>query len=103
MQAVAGRQPLGGEIPGRHPFRRRNGRTEETGVISKGLMEGLIDALSYMHSQLDVRLQGLMLSVGDSRLAVHLSGTISLAIHLRDLTDAEMDAHATANVASIQP
>lgn len=75
---------------------------DETGDISKGLMEGLIDALSDKHSQLDVRLQGLTLSVGDSRVAVRVSGTISLAIHMRDLTEAEKDAHATANIARIQ-
>lgn len=77
--------------------------TEETGEIGKGLMEGLIDALSDKHSQLDIRLEGLTLSMGDSRLALHLSGTVSLAIHLRDLTDAEKDAHAAASIARLQP
>ena len=75
---------------------------EESGTISKGLVEGLITALSDKHSQLDIRLQGLTVSVGDSRLAVRLSGNVSIAIHLRDLTDAEKDAHAGANVARIQ-
>lgn len=75
---------------------------EESGGISKGLVEGLIEALSNKHSQLDVRLQGLSVSVGDSRLAVRLSGTVSLAIHLRDLSDAEKEAHSVANIARIQ-
>jgi hypothetical protein len=65
-------------------------------------MEGLIDALSDKHSQLDLRLQGLTLTLGDSRLAVRLSGTVTVAIHMRDLTDAEKDAHATSNIAHIQ-
>lgn len=75
---------------------------EESGEISKGLMEGLIAALSDKHSQLDIRLQGLTLSAGDSRLAIRLSGTISLAIHMRDLTDPEKEAHATTNIARMQ-
>ena len=74
-------------------------RTEE---MSRGLVEGLIEALSDKHSQLDLRLQGLTLSFGDSRLALRLSGTISVAIHMRDLTDAEKDAHATTNIAHMQ-
>ena len=75
---------------------------EESGEISKGLMQGLIEALSDKQSQLDIRLQGLTLSVGDSRLALRVSGTVSFAIHMRDLTDAEKEAHAVANVARIQ-
>jgi hypothetical protein len=71
---------------------------EGTEDVTKGLLEGVIDALSDKHSQVDLRLQGLTMSLGDSRLAVHLSGTVTLAVHLRDLTDAEKDAHATANV-----
>lgn len=75
---------------------------EESGEISKGLVEGLIAALSDKHSQLDIRLQGLTLSVGDSRLALRVSGTVSLAIHMRDLTESEKEAHAMANVARLQ-
>ena len=76
--------------------------SEGTEEISKGLVEGIIEALSNKHSQMDLRLQGLTLSVGDSRLAMKLSGTVSVAIHLRDMSDAERDAHASANVAKIQ-
>jgi hypothetical protein len=70
--------------------------------VTKGLLEGVIDALSDKHSQVDLRLQGLTMSLGDSRLAVHVSGTVTLAIHLREMTDAEKDAHATATVARLR-
>ncbi len=76
-----------------------SGETEE---VSKGLVEGLMEALSDKHSQMDVRLQGLTLSFGDSRLALRLSGTVSIAMHMRDLTDEEKSAHAAANIARIQ-
>lgn len=74
-------------------------RTEE---MSRGLVEGLIEALSDKHSQVDVRLQGLTLTLGDSRLAVRLSGTVTVAVHMRDMTDAEKDAHSTATIARLQ-
>jgi hypothetical protein len=74
--------------------------TEE---MSKGLVEGIIDALSDKHSQVDLRLDGLTLSMGDSRLALKLSGTVTVAIHMRDLAPAEKDAHVAANIARLQP
>jgi hypothetical protein len=75
--------------------------TEETEEISKGVVEGIIDALTDKHSQLDLRLQGLALSLGDSRVSLKLSGTVSVAVHLRDLTDEEKAAHAASNLASV--
>jgi hypothetical protein len=69
---------------------------------TKGLFEEAIAALSDKHSQLDVRLEGLTISLGDSRVAVRLTGALSIAIHMRDLTTAEKDAHASANIARIQ-
>ncbi len=73
--------------------------TEE---ISKGLVEGVIDALTDKHSQLDLRLRGLTLSLGDSRLSLRLSGDVTVAVHLRDLTEDEKSAHVASNVASIR-
>lgn len=76
--------------------------SDDTEDIGRGLVGGIIEALSDKHSQVDLRLQGLTLSLGDSRLALRLSGTVSVAIHMRDLTDAEKDAHVAANIAHIQ-
>jgi hypothetical protein len=70
--------------------------------MGKGLMEGIIEALSDQHSQVDLRFEGLTLSLGDSRLAVRLSGTVTLAMHMRELTDGEKSAHVAANIAKIQ-
>jgi len=74
---------------------------DETEDISKGLVEGIIGALTDKHSQLDLRLRGLTLSLGDSRLALKLSGDLSLAVHMRDLTEEEKSAHVASNIASI--
>ncbi|HTT14597.1 MAG TPA: hypothetical protein VMG14_06545 [Thermoplasmata archaeon] len=74
---------------------------EGTEEVSRGLMEGVIEALSDKQSQMEIRLDGLTLALGDTRLGVHLSGTVTVSIHLRDLTDAEKEAHAAATVARV--
>jgi hypothetical protein len=73
----------------------------DTEQLSKGLVEGIIDALTDKHSQVDLRLRGLALSLGDSSLALKLSGDVSVAVHLRELTSEEKAAHAASNVANI--
>ncbi len=75
--------------------------TDSSEEVTRGLMEGVIEALTDKHSQLDVRLDGLTLSLGDSRLGLHLSGTLSVSVHMRDLTDAEKEAHSSATVARL--
>ena len=73
--------------------------TEQTG---RGVVEGIIDALSDKHSQVDLRLQDVTLALGDSRLALKLSGSVTVTIHMRDLTEAEKDAHVQANIKAIR-
>ena len=73
----------------------------ESEEMGRGLMEGMIEALANKHSQLDVHLQGLTLAMGDSRLALRVSGTVTIAVHMRELTDAEKEAHAAATIARI--
>lgn len=73
----------------------------DTEGVAKGFVEGLLDALSDKHSQLDIRLDGLSLNLGDSSLGLRLSGTVSVAVHMRGLTSAEKDAHVAANIAKI--
>jgi hypothetical protein len=75
---------------------------DETEAISKGLVEGVIDALTDKHSQLDLRLRALTLSLGDSRLSLKLSGDLTVAVHLRDLSEEEKAAHVASTVASIR-
>jgi hypothetical protein len=76
---------------------------EESEQISKGLLEGVIDAMTDKHSQVDLHLRGLKLSLGDTDLAVKLTGDVSVSVHLRDLTDQEKAAHVAAAVANLRP
>lgn len=75
---------------------------DETEDISKGLLDGVIDALTDKHSQFDLRFKDLSLRLGDSRLSLRLSGEVTVAAHLRDLTPQEKDAHVQSNIARIQ-
>lgn len=74
---------------------------QETTAMNHGLLEGLIEALSDKQSEVDLRLQDVTLALGDPRIAIRLSGTVTVSIHMRDLTDSEKDAHAAATVARL--
>jgi hypothetical protein len=84
------------------PSRLAANMPEEAMEMGKGFVEGLIEALSDKHGQLDLRFQNLAVSMGDSRLAVRVTGTIQLAIHMRELTDGEKDAHVQSNISSLR-
>lgn len=73
-----------------------------TAELTKGLVEGVVEALTDKHNQLDVRLRSLTLSLGDSRLAIRLSGELTVSVHMRDLSEDEKAAHVASNVASIR-
>jgi hypothetical protein len=70
--------------------------------MGKGFVEGLIEALSDKHGQLDVRFQNLSVSMGGTGLSVNLSGSIQVAVHMRDLADTEKDAHVRSNIAAMR-
>jgi hypothetical protein len=89
---------------GRHqiPSRPVRNMPEDAMEMGKGFVEGLIEALSDKHGQVDLRFQNLSVSVLDSRLAVRVSGSIQLSVHMRDLTEGEKDAHAQSHIAQLQ-
>lgn len=69
---------------------------------AEGLFAGLIEALSDKHSQLDVRLQNLVVRVPGSRLGLEINGLISLSVHMRELSEEERQAHIARNVATLK-
>lgn len=75
--------------------------TEGGEAISKDMVEGIIDALTDRQSQLDVQLKGLTLSVPGTPLSLKLSGTVTVSVHLRELTEEEKSAHAAATIAHV--
>ncbi|MDH2900407.1 MAG: hypothetical protein PXY39_05500 [archaeon] len=70
--------------------------------VEKGLFEGLIEALADKHSQLDLNFQKVSLRLpGMQQLGVELNGTVTLSVHMRELTDQEKEAFAAKNVATV--
>lgn len=68
----------------------------------KGLFEGLIEALADKHSQLDLNFQRVSVRVpGIQQVGVELNGTVTLSVHMRDLSNEEKQALASKNVAML--
>lgn len=68
--------------------------------MEKGMFEGLIEALANKHSQLDLNFQNVSVRLpGIEQIGVELNGTITLAVHMRELTEEEKRALSAKNVA----
>jgi hypothetical protein len=71
--------------------------------MERGLFEGLIEALANKHSQLDLNFQNVSLRVpGVQQIGVELNGTLTLSVHMREMTDEERNALAATHVATVQ-
>jgi len=71
----------------------------ETESETHGMMGDLITAMSDKHSELEVRLDRLTLTLGDNdRASIHMSGLLTVTVHLRGMSEEEKDAHSTAAV-----
>jgi hypothetical protein len=75
----------------------------ETEQMSKGMVEGWIEAIRDKHGQLDIRFQNLSLSVAGGRMGVSVTGGITVSVHMRDLSDSEKDAHVNSQIANLRP
>jgi len=71
---------------------------DRTVGISRGLVEGVIDALTDKHSQVDLHLRDITLSLGNTRLTVRPSGSVTVAVPLRELSNDEKAAHSASTV-----
>ena len=78
---------------------KKSGESDIAGV-EKNLFEGLIEALADKQSQLDLNFQKVNLSLpGMQQIGLQLDGTITLSVHMRDLTNEEKQALSAKNVA----
>jgi hypothetical protein len=75
--------------------------TDGNTANAKDAVEGLIHSLVDRQSQLDIQLKGLTLSWPGTPLSLQLSGTLTVSVHMRELTDDEKEAHAAATVARL--
>lgn len=65
----------------------------------RSLIEGIIQALSDKHSQVDVNLQGMSVKFPNTGIGVELNGLVTVTCHVRDITEDERKASASKNVA----
>jgi hypothetical protein len=71
------------------------------GEIEKSLFEGLITALINKQSQVDLTFQRTTLRFPGTSVSVEITGTVSMVVHMRELTDEEKSVLASKSVASI--
>jgi len=68
---------------------------------NKNFFEGLITALANKQSQVDLTFQKTSLRFPGTPMSMEISGTITLSVHMRELTDQERQAYASKNVATL--
>jgi hypothetical protein len=69
---------------------------------AEAFVAGLLGALANKHGQMDIRLDKISLGIPGSPLGVELNGTVSLVVHMRDLTEDERKAHVSRNISAIR-
>jgi hypothetical protein len=61
----------------------------------------LIEAISDRQGEVDIRLDHLALKLPLVPQSIELNGTITLTVHMRDLTDKEKAAHASREIRAL--
>lgn len=59
------------------------------------IFQDLVQAIADRHGQMDIRLDHLELRLPVLRESVELNGTISVSVHMRELTDREKQARVS--------
>lgn len=70
-----------------------------TETAGKSLFVDVLEALSDKHAQMDLNLQGMAVRIPSLGTSVELNGHVTIAFHVRDMTDTEKEASAAKNVA----
>jgi hypothetical protein len=76
-------------------------QSKSTSDAEKSLVEGIIEALSDKHSQLDINLQGMSVKFPNTGIGVELNGLVTVTCHVRDITEDERKASASKNIATM--
>ncbi len=61
----------------------------------------MMEALSNRHGQMDIHLDHVSLRLPLSQRTIEVNGTVSVSIHLRDLSEKERNAHVAKQVRSL--
>jgi hypothetical protein len=66
--------------------------------IEKGLLEGMITALANKHSELELNFERTTLRFPALQMSVELSGSITLSVHMREMSEDERKALSTKKI-----
>ena len=69
---------------------------------AEAFVSGLLGALANKHGQVDIRLDKVSLGIPGSPLGLELNGSVSVVVHMRDLSDEERKAHISRNISAIR-
>ncbi len=62
------------------------------------LFQDLVSAIANQHGQLDIRLEHLSLRLPMLKDSLEVNGTITVSVHMRELTDKEKQAHVAREI-----
>ncbi len=65
------------------------------------LFQDFVQAISDRHGQMDIRLDHLSLRLPLLKESLELNGTISVSVHMRDLTDKEKQARVAKELRTL--
>ena len=84
----------------KYPFTADFAMAQSKGVEAENsIVEGILEALSAKHSQLDINLRGMTIRLPSTGVTVECNGLVTLTAHVRDITEEEKRASASKNVA----
>ena len=66
--------------------------------IERGILAGLLEAMANKHSELDLSFQKVSVTLPSVGMSVELNGTVTVSVHMRDMTEEEKKALAAKNV-----
>jgi hypothetical protein len=67
-------------------------------TADSNLFQEFVQAISDHHGQMDIRLDHLELRIPLIRESVELNGTISVSVHMRELSDREKQARVAKEI-----
>jgi hypothetical protein len=62
------------------------------------LFQDFVQAIADRHGELDIRLEHLSLRLPMIRESLELNGTITVSVHMRELSDKEKQAHIAREI-----
>lgn len=74
-------------------------KSEAEADLTKGMIEGAIEALIDKHSQLEVQLDGVRVHLPGTRFGLELNGSMTVSVHMREMTEPERQALAAGHAA----